>query len=843
VLLFGFILTAAAWHTSNEFVQRDAQQRFDNRASEIASAIHSRMIEYEQVLQGGVGFFNAAGDVDREKFHTYVSSLKIEKNWPGIQGIGFSVPIYAADKSSHIAKIRGEGFPEYTIKPKGDRSEYSAIIYLEPFDWRNKRAFGYDMWSNGMRREAMTRARDLGVASTSGIITLVQETKDDVQKGFLTYLPLYRMGQPLDTVDQRRQAFLGWVYSPFRMKNLMQGILGSGKTEVDYEIFDGDKLSKDTMLFDSNSKFHQDHPAFSNLTAKTTQLNLQGRTWTLRFMAGPNTKNLAKNNLPTIVLIGGLIVDFLLFFIIYSLVMNQRSTETLAAEITRELEFQKIALDEHAIVSIADIKGNITQCNDKFCEISGYAREELVGQNHRMIKSDEHSPEMYKKMWQTIASGKTWTGEFKNIKKDGSPYWVNATIVPFMDNSGIPFQYVAIRTDITERIQAEESAILSQKQAERANLAKSQFLSSMSHELRTPMNAILGFGQLLENNPTEPLSPKQLEHTQHILKGGDHLLELIDQVLELSKIESGNIVFSIENVEPEEIINESLKMVQTQAEDKGITLTFSAPDIELPMLWTDRGRFRQILLNLLSNAVKYNRVGGSVIVASEYLDKEYLRISVTDTGLGISEHQQAGLFEPFNRLGREAGDVEGTGIGLTITKQITELIGGNIGFESEEGIGSTFWVEIPISEEKPVDIDGTAIAVSASGVAKGGDFAGIILYIEDNPANLQLMEAIIERLPDLTMQSAASAELGIIMARDILPDLILMDINLPGIDGIAALEKLRNDAQTKNIPVIAISAAAMPNEIERGRAAGFEEYITKPIKVPEVLRVISEHIN
>ena len=232
VLLFGFIFTWAAWYTSDQFVQANARERFENRANEISSAIYARMLEYEQVLRGGVAFFNAAGNVDRKKFRSYVTALSIEKNWPGIQGIGFSIPVAAPDKSKHIEDIRREGFPGYTIKPDGDRDEYSAIIYLEPFDWRNQRAFGFDMWSNAMRRQAMMRARDTGEASTSGIITLVQETKDDVQKGFLTYLPLYKNDLPLSTVEQRRSAFIGWVYAPFRMGNLMAGILGSGQTEL-----------------------------------------------------------------------------------------------------------------------------------------------------------------------------------------------------------------------------------------------------------------------------------------------------------------------------------------------------------------------------------------------------------------------------------------------------------------------------------------------------------------------------------------------------------------------------------------------------------------------------------
>lgn len=337
VFLLGLLITGIAWYLTNSFVDEKAQQRFETRVKEITSAIHSRMIGYEQVLWGGVGFFSASGNVDRKKFHSYVNSLNIENNWPGIQGIGFSVPVTPADKSTHIESIRAEGFPEYTIKPPGERDEYSAIIYLEPFDWRNKRAFGYDMWSNDMRRQAMARARDTGQASTSGIITLVQETKEDVQKGFLTYLPLYQEGVPLDSVEQRRQAFIGWVYSPFRMGNLMKGILGSSETDMKYQIFDGTTLNTETLLFDSSATFHNMQTLQDSATTRTSTINIQGRSWTLKFTLGKNQLNFSEANFPIFVVIFGLIVSILLFYIIASISTLQRRAEKLAENMTVEV--------------------------------------------------------------------------------------------------------------------------------------------------------------------------------------------------------------------------------------------------------------------------------------------------------------------------------------------------------------------------------------------------------------------------------------------------------------------------------------------------------------------------
>lgn len=359
----------------------------------------------------------------------------------------------------------------------------------------------------------------------------------------------------------------------------------------------------------------------------------------------------------------------------------------------RELDFQKRALDEHAIVSITDVKGAITYANDKFCDISGYTREELMGKNHRILKSGEHGVEVYEELWRTISSGKPWHGEIKNHKKGGGYYWVQASIVPFLNDKGIPFQYMSIRTDITKRKQAEEEAKI-------ASRAKSDFLSSMSHELRTPMNAILGFAQMLKYSPSDLLSEGQSSYVDNILQGGEYLMELINQVLELSKIETGEVTLNIVDVSARDIIDRCLIMIAGRADRDSIGILDQTSACDLPTLWTDSTRLTQALLNLLLNAIKYNREGGTVTLSCAEIPDHMLRISVTDTGAGIPVEKQADLFKPFERLGREARNIEGAGIGLTIAKETIELLGGKIGFESTEGEGSTFWVDVPVKREQ-----------------------------------------------------------------------------------------------------------------------------------------------
>ena len=391
---------------------------------------------------------------------------------------------------------------------------------------------------------------------------------------------------------------------------------------------------------------------------------------------------------------------------------------------------------------------------------------------------------------------------------------------------------------LTERRNAEKSLESAREIADKANKAKSEFLSSMSHELRTPMNAILGFAQMLDYNPKEPLTTAQKKSVDHILKGGQHLLELINEVLDLAKIESGKMEMSIEDVSIRNVLDECLSLVQTMAENQGIEIIVAEGFDKPVVIRSDYTRARQALLNLISNAVKYNRENGKIVLNCYVATNGMLRISVTDTGEGISKDKLDELFQPFSRLGAENTEIEGTGIGLVITKQIIESMGGRIDVESEIGKGTTFWLELPLSESGQAK-DLEAKMIEEQGAPKQlSNVNGTILYVEDNPANLNLMEMIVERTEGLSMISAHNAELGLELAVNKKPQMIILDINLPGMDGFAALKKLQKMESTKNIPVIALSANAMNKDIRKGLDAGFKQYLTKPIKIDEVADAI-----
>ncbi len=386
------------------------------------------------------------------------------------------------------------------------------------------------------------------------------------------------------------------------------------------------------------------------------------------------------------------------------------------------------------------------------------------------------------------------------------------------------------RADETRALQAQ--VLQARDEAERASSAKTEFLSRMSHELRTPLNAVLGFAQLLENDPDEPLSNCQKDSVDQILVAGWHLLKLINEVLDLSRIESGKVSLEVGDMEVEPLLDECLALLSPVAAQRKIRINLERASVQGCWLRGDEMRFKQVLLNLLSNAIKYNREGGDVRVGCSPVGGDYVRISVSDTGEGLTEEKQAHLFEAFNRMGAEHSGVEGTGIGLVIVKRLVEMMGGEIGVHSEVGQGSEFWVTLPRGQAAAGQ---ASVAIAPSAEERVAVIRYKVLYVEDNVANLRMVERLLARYAQYEMMSAPDAELGVELARSHRPDLILMDINLPGMDGYAALRWLRAHKETSAIPVVALSANAMQNDIQRGLSAGFDAYLAKPVSMNELL--------
>lgn len=644
---------------------------------------------------------------------------------------------------------------------------------------------------------------------------------------------------------------------------------------------------------------------------------------------------------------------------------RQAEVEAEVALRTGELHDLLRVVDAHSIVSMTDGNGNITYANDLFCRVTGYTREELIGQNHRLIKSNHHNAEFYRSMWKTILRGEVWQGLVCNHSKDGREYWVKSTIAPTLSAQSSPHRFISLRTDITEEMNiqakfrslsevleiykqivettaeavsvADASGRLiytnpahaqllgvpseavegqhfstlipeegqqkvwkiaasaeaghgwrgllpmrrgdgtvftsmsnvgvipddtgkttfiynifsdyspelrrraeveqARADAETANKAKSDFLSNMSHELRTPLNAISGFAQLLLMAKSNPLDERQRSQVEYILKGGDHLLNLINEILDLAKIEAGKMTLSLEPVSLRDVIDECLSLVTPYKDKYEVTISDQTGQSSLPVQ-ADQTRAKQIILNLLTNAAKYNRRGGTIILTCETVDDNFRRLTVADTGEGIPLERQTELFKPFSRLGAETSDIEGTGIGLVLTKTVIEMMKGRIGFASVEGEGSRFWLDFPVAEGC-IGSPAATEAAEATDIIHHEGGRRILLYVEDNPANISLMQDILAELPNWGLMIAETAEHGLDLAASHRPDLILMDINLPGIDGVEAMKRLAGNPHTRTIPVHALSADATKGTIQRGLAAGFVSYLTKPIRVGDLLAILN----
>lgn len=656
---------------------------------------------------------------------------------------------------------------------------------------------------------------------------------------------------------------------------------------------------------------------------------------------------------------------------------NAQTTQRLQLALY-EREREHLALDRHALVSITDRTGKIIYANDTFCSVSGHSLNALLGQNHRIIKSGLHNPEFYSELWSVISGGNIWRGEICNKDRDGSLFWTNVTITPFLDRFGKIYRYVAIRTDITklkrtqenllastirlkeaeiqantreastrailrtmldgvvhinsqgiilsvndavlkmfgydedelighnvsllmpehhakahdghlrrylqtrqahvvgkrierdgrrrngqlfpielainemvddegstfigvisditERKLAKEALQMAVREADRANRAKSEFLSSMSHELRTPLNAILGFAQMLECS--EKLDADDQDSTQEILKAGRHLLNLINEILDLAKIEAGRVELSLEPVLLDELVKDCDQLIRPLANQRQLSLRFDI--LPNSIVRADRIRLKQVLLNLLSNAVKYNRDAGFIHLEVLPAANRRLRICVTDNGIGIPLERRAALFDPFSRIDTDHRGIEGTGIGLTITRRLVTMMDGSVGVDHPDAGGSVFWIELPLTcIDKSANIAMDDTSSSMDGEPKR---TYEVLYIDDNPSNLKLVAQLLGSRKHIHLRTTLSPQQGIALAQSHAPDLILLDISMPEMDGYQVFDVLKADAKLHHIPVIALSANAMQRDIERSRSAGFSDYLTKPIDVRHFLQTIDRHL-
>jgi PAS domain S-box-containing protein len=520
--------------------------------------------------------------------------------------------------------------------------------------------------------------------------------------------------------------------------------------------------------------------------------------------------------------------------------MNQRLQEANAALSVSE---ESLAVTLNSIgdgVIAADAEGRVTLLNPLAERLTGWPRAEAAGRRvdeiFRIVNQETREPAVVP-VADALAHG-TIQGLANHtvlLARGGGECAIADSCAPIRARDGRVVGAVLVFRDVTDEYAAKIELENAKTAAEKASLAKSDFLSSMSHELRSPLNAILGFAQLMESSTPAPVGVLK-ENIAQILKAGWHLLTLINEVLDLAVVESGKMSVSMEPVSLAEVLAECRDMMEPLARRRGVSMTFTRLDVPCFVL-ADRTRVKQVLINLISNAIKYNSEHGTVEVKCGGNVRDRVRVSVKDAGAGLPPDKLAKLFQPFNRLGQEGGVEEGTGIGLVMSKRLVELMGGTVAAESALGEGSVFWFELASSGAPRHSAHAVASAPSAGGLRPDGS-PRTLLYVEDNPANMALVEQLIARRPDLRLLTAVNGNLGIEVALASSPDVILMDINLPGISGVEALKILRADPATARIPIVALSANATPRDIKTGLAAGFFRYLTKPIRVDQFMETL-----
>lgn len=645
------------------------------------------------LLEGAEGLISASNEVTRAEWKAYVDSLAIESNYPGIQGIGYSIFVTPEDREQHIEAIRAEGFPDFAIRPEGERDIYSSIIFLEPFDVRNQQAFGFDMFSEPTRRLAMELARDSGIPKLSGRITLVQEIDEDVQPGFLIYNPIYEKGTENDTVEARRENIVGYTYSPFRARNFILGAIGDeGLKDIGLRIYDGivENPTAESVLYDDINKL-------GGVTEfrfeKSQTIFVAGRPWTIEYKSSPNYgSNRVTDLLPLGMIAIGTTISILVTLVTYVIISSRQSAIAYADKVTKNLKEAK-AKDEAMLISIGnglvatDAKGKIVLINKKFTELLGWTEEEAIGKSFQelvpMIGDDGKEIPVGDRMMTKTLNDKLVSNYNLNkryyVRKDGTKFPISLSVAPIIVQGSVEGA-VEIFRDVTIEKEIDQ--------------AKTEFVSLASHQLRTPLTAIRWYTEMLTSNGKTSKKDEK-EYKQEILVATEQMSELIESLLNVSRIELGTFAVDPEPTDLmellESVMNE-LKIVITKK-----MLKVKIHKVKLPNISVDPKLFRIVYQNVINNAVKYTPDEGNIEIKHETHGNDLI-ITIKDDGHGIPKSQQGQVFQKLFRADNiQQLDTTGTGLGLYITKSIIDASDGEIWFESEENKGTTFFVRVPLT--------------------------------------------------------------------------------------------------------------------------------------------------
>ncbi len=839
ILLFTLGASIIADHINDQ----RTSDRFAYRAEKERDNILVRLQAYEQVLRGGAALFESSDKVSRMEWQTYVKHLGLSNTLPGIQGVGFSLMIAPAEKSAHEAAVRDDGFPNYKVWPANERDQYSSIVFLEPFEGRNLRAHGFDMFSEATRREAMERARDTGQAALSRKVVLVQETDKDVQPGFLMYLPVYRSNMPRDSIDERRAALFGFVYSPFRAKDLMRSIIAHSRQDVDVEIFDEDALPAN-LIFDSNAD-EPDHKQGIHVTELPVEIG--NHRWIAKFRSRPEFELAVASYLAESIAIGGTLLSLLIYFILSNNARHHRRIEGIAGKLAESEQSLRSVLDNAPdSVFIARADGTLRYVNRRATTLVGYALDELPGMNLEVFAPDGEQ-EAHRQFLAKVRDTGQMTVEMGLRRKDASTVAVDINAVRLPNN-----EILGACRDITERkrTDAELAAYrhqlenlvemrtadlsLAKEAAEAANRAKSAFLSNMSHELHTPMNAIIGITGILLRNCKDPLEKPRLAMLN---SSAHHLLHLLDKVLDYSKIDADKLHLDNVPFRVGDILSHVDKTLGEQFRNKKLRFVCAiSPEIRDKKLLGDARRLQQVLLEVLGNAIKFSEQG-QITLRVETLQETALhvglRIQVEDTGIGIPPEAMKRLFSPFEQADasttRQHG---GSGLGLAICRRIVQRMGGDFEVSSTPGIGSTFSFTAHF-DKADAATPPAALPVHSAEAAemqlREAHQGARILLADPDPHSRELALACLDGL-GLRVDLADNGADALEMALPSHFDLILLATEMPEMDGFETCRALRSLAAYRMTPIIGMIDPDMADGQQTCLNAGMNDVLARPLE-------------
>ncbi|MDR3480131.1 MAG: CHASE domain-containing protein [Burkholderiaceae bacterium] len=802
--MFVFLgMTIAAWHFISISTERRAEDRFNFIANDVKQRIDERMNAYEGLLHAGQGLFSASSGVERGEWTQFVEHLRIDRDFPGVLGMGYGKRIGAGEISALVADARADGLKDFHVWPPGEREEYVPVFYTEPLSAKNRRAFGYDMFSERVRHAAMIKARDSGDAAISGKVTLAQEDSNDAPPGFLMYVPVYRNGAAVSTREQRIAALEGYVYCPFRMNDLMTGIIGGSLPEVALRIYDGDNEDDAALMYASEpGSAHgiADYPNAFTLRKSISAVNDE-KNWTLRITTLPAFEASIDRDKSHIVLIAGAMISLLFFGVVGNLTATRDTAKTLADEMTAALEDTNRTLHQSEqrfrlltsrvkdySILLLDPKGIVLTWNEGAERLTGYSEGEIIGRSFVCFYTDEDiaagKPE--KVLEHARRAGQDESTGWRK-RKDGSMFFADTLMTALRDDQQRLIGFAKITRDITQEKRVEQELRSAIEQAESASRAKSEFVANMSHELRTPMNAVLGMTYLLGSSR---LSSDQRKYLDMIRASGQSLLDILNDILDFSKIEAGRMELSNAEFRLGDVLDAIATIMSVNAGEKDLELAIGIEAAVPQMLVGDALRLQQIMINLVGNAIKFTESGEvSVLVdiAERTGDVVKLRLRVRDTGIGMSPEQQARLFSPFTQADssttRRFG---GSGLGLTICRRLCDLMDGGIELSSALGVGSEFCVSIPLR------IAGDQEDPKRSRNAMG-DLR--ILVVDDNRTSRDCLQKTAQALgwqADNAACGADAVELVRMAERTGLAfDAVLVDWQMPDMDGIATMQAIR----------------------------------------------------